>query len=114
MSAEHGSRYWRRPDETPRARASRELAAVLVRMDERSYALADRCSHRGCRHHRGKLNSDETLTCAGHGSTFRLDGSIVTGPAASPQPALDVRTNKGPIEIRRSHRARPHDASCLH
>jgi nitrite reductase/ring-hydroxylating ferredoxin subunit/uncharacterized membrane protein len=76
------------------------LAVVLVGEGERLYALADRCSHRGCSLHQGKLNADETLTCPCHGSTFRLDGSIVKGPATSPQPAFDVRRNEGKIEIR--------------
>ena len=78
------------------------LALVLVRKRERLYALADRCSHRGCSLHTGKLNPDETLTCPCHGSTFRLDGSIVKGPATSPQPAFDVRANEGKVEIRRT------------
>jgi nitrite reductase/ring-hydroxylating ferredoxin subunit/uncharacterized membrane protein len=55
------------------------LAVVLVRKGERLYALADRCSHRGCSLHKGEVNDDETLTCPCHGRTFRLDGSIVKG-----------------------------------
>jgi nitrite reductase/ring-hydroxylating ferredoxin subunit/uncharacterized membrane protein len=77
------------------------LAVVLVSTGERLYVLADRCSHRGCSLYKGKLNPDETLTCPCHGSTFRLDGSIVKGPATSPQPAFDVRRNDGKVEIRR-------------
>ena len=85
---------------TPTAARTHGLAVVLVRQGERLYALADRCSHRGCSLHEGKLNADQTLTCACHGSTFRLDGSIVKGPATSPQPAFAVRTNEGKVEIR--------------
>ena len=82
------------------ARAN-ELAVVLVHAGERVYALADRCSHRGCSLHKGKLNPEETLTCPCHGSTFRLDGSLVKGPATSPQPTFETRTSEGKIEIRR-------------
>ena len=85
---------------TPTAARTHGLAVVLVRQGERLYALADRCSHRGCSLHEGKLNADQTLTCPCHGSTFRLDGSIVKGPATSPQPAFAVRTNEGKVEIR--------------
>jgi nitrite reductase/ring-hydroxylating ferredoxin subunit/uncharacterized membrane protein len=85
---------------TPTAARANGLAVVLVRQGERLYALADRCSHRGCSLHEGKLNADQTLTCPCHGSTFRLDGSIVKGPATSPQPAFAVRTNEGQVEIR--------------
>lgn len=76
------------------------VAVLLVRKERQLYALADRCSHRGCSLHEGKLNPDDTITCPCHGSTFRFDGSIVKGPATSPQPTYDVRQNDGNIEIR--------------
>jgi nitrite reductase/ring-hydroxylating ferredoxin subunit/uncharacterized membrane protein len=85
---------------TPTAARANGLGVVLIRKGERLYALADRCSHRGCSLHEGELNDDETLTCPCHGSTFRLDGSIVKGPATSPQPAYDVRAHDGKLEIR--------------
>jgi nitrite reductase/ring-hydroxylating ferredoxin subunit len=85
----------------PTAARADGLGVVLVRKRERVHALADRCSHRGCSLHKGKLNVDGTLTCPCHGSTFRLDGSIVKGPATSPQPAFDVRMHEDKIEIRR-------------
>jgi nitrite reductase/ring-hydroxylating ferredoxin subunit/uncharacterized membrane protein len=78
------------------------VGVLLAEQDGRVYALADRCSHRGCSLHEGELN-DGTVTCPCHGSTFRLeDGSIVTGPATAPQPAFDVRTHGGMVEIRRA------------
>jgi nitrite reductase/ring-hydroxylating ferredoxin subunit/uncharacterized membrane protein len=86
---------------TPTGVRANDLMVVVVRKGERIYALADRCSHRGCALHQGKLNADETLTCPCHGSTFRLDGRIVKGPATSPQPRFAVRTNEGKVEIRR-------------
>jgi nitrite reductase/ring-hydroxylating ferredoxin subunit/uncharacterized membrane protein len=78
------------------------LSVLLVRKGEQLYALADRCSHRGCSLHEGKLNADDTVTCPCHGSTFRLDGRIVKGPATAPQPRFDVRTSEGKVEIRRT------------
>jgi nitrite reductase/ring-hydroxylating ferredoxin subunit/uncharacterized membrane protein len=77
-----------------------DFTVLLVRKDERLYALSDRCSHRGCSLHRGKL-VDETIVCPCHGSTFRLDGSLVRGPATSPQPSYEVRAHDGSIQIRR-------------
>jgi nitrite reductase/ring-hydroxylating ferredoxin subunit/uncharacterized membrane protein len=77
------------------------LGVVLVRKEGRLYALDDRCSHRGCSLHEGELNADDTITCPCHGSTFRLDGSVVKGPATSSQPSLDVRANEGNVEVRR-------------
>lgn len=73
---------------------------LLVRSGARIHALADRCSHRGCSLHEGELKG-EAVTCPCHGSTFRLDGSIVKGPATFPQPSFEVRANGGKIEIRR-------------
>lgn len=78
------------------------LGVLLVRKGEQLYALADRCTHRGCSLHEGKLNADDTVTCPCHGSTFRLDGSIVKGPATALQPRYDVRTSEGKIEIRQT------------
>jgi nitrite reductase/ring-hydroxylating ferredoxin subunit len=77
------------------------LGILLVSKDDRIYALADRCSHRGCSLHDGQLSGDE-VTCPCHGSTFRLDGSVVKGPATAPQPTFDVRTSGGKVEIRRA------------
>jgi nitrite reductase/ring-hydroxylating ferredoxin subunit/uncharacterized membrane protein len=72
---------------------------LLVRRGEQVHALDDRCSHRGCALHEGTLEGD-TITCRCHGSTFRLDGSIVNGPATAPQPCFDVRVSDGRVEIR--------------
>jgi nitrite reductase/ring-hydroxylating ferredoxin subunit len=76
------------------------VAVLLVRRHGHVYAVADRCSHRGCLLHEGELNRDDTVTCPCHGSTFRLDGSIVKGPATSPQPRLQARTNDGQVEVK--------------
>jgi nitrite reductase/ring-hydroxylating ferredoxin subunit/uncharacterized membrane protein len=72
---------------------------LLLRRGEQVYALDDRCSHRGCPLHEGTLESDR-ITCRCHGSTFRLDGSIVSGPATAPQPRFDARLHGGKVEIR--------------
>ncbi len=81
------------------ARAGR-TEVLLVRRHGRVHALADRCSHRGCALHEGELHED-TITCRCHGSTFRLDGTLVKGPATAPQPRFDARTSEGKIEVRR-------------
>jgi nitrite reductase/ring-hydroxylating ferredoxin subunit/uncharacterized membrane protein len=72
---------------------------LLVRKDGRIHALADRCSHRGCSLHEGELDGDE-IVCPCHGSRFGLDGRLVAGPAAYPQPALETRVRDGAIEVR--------------
>jgi nitrite reductase/ring-hydroxylating ferredoxin subunit/uncharacterized membrane protein len=72
---------------------------LLLRRAEQVHALDDRCSHRGCLLHEGSLEGD-AIICPCHGSTFRLDGSIVRGPATAPQPRFDARLSDGKVEIR--------------
>jgi nitrite reductase/ring-hydroxylating ferredoxin subunit/uncharacterized membrane protein len=76
------------------------LDVMVVRVDGSLHALANRCSHRGCSLHEGRLESG-TIVCPCHGSTFRLDGSVVSGPATSPQPAYRVRADGAAIQIRK-------------
>lgn len=85
-------------DELVGARAG-TTPVLLVRRGEQVHALHDRCSHRGCSLHEGELDG-ETVRCPCHGSTFRFDGSIVSGPATAPQPCFAARLHDGKIEIR--------------
>ena len=73
---------------------------LLVRHHGELSAFDNRCSHAGWELSGGKLDGDH-LTCPRHGSTFDLrDGSVVRGPAASPQRCFDVREQAGRIEVR--------------
>jgi nitrite reductase/ring-hydroxylating ferredoxin subunit/uncharacterized membrane protein len=82
------------------ARAEGVDVAVL-RLRGRLHALANRCSHRGCSLHEGRVE-DDTIICPCHGSTFRLDGSIVTGPATAPQPTFQIRVDARTIQIKKA------------
>ena len=84
----------------PLRREAHGAGVLLVRHHGEIFAIADRCSHRGCSLTEGTLR-EGTITCRCHGSTFTLDGRIVTGPATSPQPALETRVREGTIEVRR-------------
>jgi nitrite reductase/ring-hydroxylating ferredoxin subunit/uncharacterized membrane protein len=78
------------------------VPVVVVRSGGQVYALAERCSHRGGPLSDGEV-ADGCITCPWHGSRFRLeDGSVERGPAAYPQPALDVRVSAGMVEVRDS------------
>jgi nitrite reductase/ring-hydroxylating ferredoxin subunit len=72
---------------------------LLLRRGNTIHALDDRCAHRGCALHEGRLEG-ETIICPCHGSTFRLDGSLVRGPATSPQPSFAARLRDGVVEVR--------------
>jgi nitrite reductase/ring-hydroxylating ferredoxin subunit len=84
----------------PIRRSAQGAGVLLVRQHDEIHALADRCSHRGCSLAEGTVR-EGTITCKCHGSTFTLDGRVVTGPATSPQPALEVRVREGKVEVRR-------------
>jgi nitrite reductase/ring-hydroxylating ferredoxin subunit/uncharacterized membrane protein len=88
-------------DGKPVRRSADGAGVMLVRHDGQIHALADRCSHRGCSLAEGTVRAG-TVTCRCHGSTFTLaDGAVVTGPATSPQPSLEVRVREGKVEVRR-------------
>jgi nitrite reductase/ring-hydroxylating ferredoxin subunit/uncharacterized membrane protein len=75
---------------------------MLVRRAGEIYALNDRCTHRGGPLHEGPLIED-CIECPWHGSRFRLsDGSVVRGPATTPEPSYDVRVQAGRVLIRRT------------
>jgi nitrite reductase/ring-hydroxylating ferredoxin subunit/uncharacterized membrane protein len=80
-----------------------EMNVLLVRQHGQLHALGDRCSHRGCSLAEGTLG-EGTITCGCHGSTFRLDGSVVNGPATAPQPRLEARVTSGRVEVRAPQR----------
>lgn len=77
-----------------------DVGILLYKRGERIYALADRCTHRGCALHEGRVEGDDVV-CACHGSTFDLeDGTIQKGPATAPQLAFEARVNAGKVEVR--------------
>ena len=77
-----------------------EHEVLLTRVDGELVALANRCSHAGWPIADGDVE-DGCITCPYHGSVFRLrDGTVVRGPAASPQLQYQVRERAGRIEVR--------------
>jgi nitrite reductase/ring-hydroxylating ferredoxin subunit len=72
-----------------------------VRRGSRIFALAETCSHFSGPLSEGKLVGD-SIVCPWHASTFALqDGRVLNGPAVHPQPCLEVRVEKGQIEVRK-------------
>ncbi len=66
--------------------------------------IAGRCSHAGGPLAEGEVDRDDAgacVTCPWHRSTFRFaDGSVVHGPATSPQPAFAARRVDGGWQVR--------------
>jgi nitrite reductase/ring-hydroxylating ferredoxin subunit len=77
-----------------------EASVLLVRDQGELYALANTCSHAGGPLDEGEI-VDGCVVCPWHASTFQLtDGSIVRGPASTPQPAYQSRVSNGKIQVR--------------
>jgi nitrite reductase/ring-hydroxylating ferredoxin subunit/uncharacterized membrane protein len=74
---------------------------VLVRREERIFALSGTCSHAGAPLAEGKLK-DNSVVCPWHSSRFCLEsGRVLDGPAVHPQPCLEARAHYGQIEVRK-------------
>ena len=73
---------------------------VLARIDERWYAVEDRCAHAGCPFSEDATLEAATIVCNCHGSEFDLTtGELRRGPAERPVRAFPVRANEGYLEI---------------
>jgi nitrite reductase/ring-hydroxylating ferredoxin subunit/uncharacterized membrane protein len=91
--------------ELPEGRPTRAehdgVPILLVRRGSRIFALAETCSHFSGPLSEGKLVGD-SIVCPWHASSFALqDGRVLNGPAVHPQPCLEVRVEKGQIEVRK-------------
>jgi nitrite reductase/ring-hydroxylating ferredoxin subunit/uncharacterized membrane protein len=72
---------------------------LLVRRGSEIHAIAAVCAHQGGPLDEGTLEGD-VVTCPWHGSRFCvLDGGIVAGPAAYPQPAFRARVLDGRVRV---------------
>jgi cytochrome b6-f complex iron-sulfur subunit len=60
----------------------------VARVQEGFYALSAVCTHLGCLS-TWKADTGE-IVCPCHGSTFRRDGTVTSGPAPEPLPWLKV------------------------
>ena len=89
-------------DEQPTLVHDGGVPVLLVRTSGRLHAIADRCSHRGGALHEGSF-ADGCIVCPLHASSFRVaDGQLLSGPATRSQPAYEVRTRYGSIQLRRA------------
>ncbi|MDR0343906.1 MAG: Rieske 2Fe-2S domain-containing protein [Nocardiopsaceae bacterium] len=88
------------PQDKPVAATAAGVAVVIVRRDKEVYALSGTCVHAGGPLAEGSL-ADGSLRCPWHGSVFRLsDGKALRGPAATAEPAWQVRLANGRVQVR--------------
>jgi Rieske Fe-S protein len=63
---------------------------IVCRGEGQVRVFSARCTHLGCRISQAK---DGLIVCPCHGSKFRPDGSVASGPATRPLEALAARTD---------------------
>jgi nitrite reductase/ring-hydroxylating ferredoxin subunit len=89
-------------EETLRKAEAGDVPVLLYRTAGTVYALDSTCTHMGGPLEEGTI-SDGCVICPWHGSTFRFaDGSIIRGPASTPEPCYETRIQDGRIEVRAS------------
>jgi len=79
------------------------LPVLVTRQRGTLYAIGARCSHYGGPLEEGEVVGDETpcVMCPWHSSVFSLaDGAVQRGPATAAQPAYEVRTAGGRVQVR--------------
>jgi nitrite reductase/ring-hydroxylating ferredoxin subunit len=87
-------------DGTLRKADAAGVPVLLYRTAGTVYALDSTCTHMGGPLEEGTI-SDGCVICPWHGSTFRFaDGTIVRGPASTPEPCYQTRIQDGRIEVR--------------
>jgi nitrite reductase/ring-hydroxylating ferredoxin subunit/uncharacterized membrane protein len=78
-----------------------KVPIVLLRHGDHVHALHGRCAHAGGPLAEGKVVDETCVECPWHGSTFDMrDGTVVQGPSAYPQPALETRIRDGNVEVK--------------
>lgn len=88
-------------EDTPTRVEHKGMPILLVKRQNRIFALAETCSHFSGPLSEGKLIGN-SIQCPWHRSRFALeDGRVLDGPAVHPQPCLEARVRNGQIEIRK-------------
>jgi len=71
---------------------------IMVQSDENLHVISSKCTHMGCRIN--QLSGDRLL-CPCHGSSFDLNGNVLSGPAlkALPQLPFEIDASKTTITV---------------
>lgn len=77
------------------------VPVVLFRHNRTVVAMSDSCAHMGCPLSERGIIEGDSIRCSCHGSRYKImDGLVIEGPSAHPQPVYDVRVRGGQIEVR--------------
>lgn len=89
------------PDRQAVRRQAGDVEVLVVRRGADVSVLSDRCPHLSAPMHEGELDCGAgRITCPWHGSVFRLDGSVVHGPATAPLRGFATRVVDGIVQAR--------------
>jgi len=89
-------------DGKPACAKAADIEIVVVKKDDKIYALANRCSHLGGPLCDGEVNEDGVI-CPWHRSEFDLKtGLVKNGPATHRQPVFDTRVVDGRVQVKNS------------
>ncbi|MFA5416851.1 MAG: Rieske (2Fe-2S) protein [Bacteroidales bacterium] len=71
---------------------------IVIKKDDQFEVLSSKCTHLGCRIDQ---QSQDKLMCPCHGSSYRLNGQVVTGPAIKPllQLAYQISTDQQTLTV---------------
>jgi nitrite reductase/ring-hydroxylating ferredoxin subunit/uncharacterized membrane protein len=87
--------------ENPKAGTADGVALLIVEEGNKTYVLADRCTHRGGPLSEGTI-LDGCVTCPWHCSRFSLvSGAVEAGPAVASQPVYETRRGPEGLFVRR-------------
>lgn len=68
-----------------------EKKVLIVNLNEKFYAIGDKCMHMGCSLSKGILEGGNVV-CLCHGSTYSVEtGSVISGPAQKPEPTFEIK-----------------------
>jgi nitrite reductase/ring-hydroxylating ferredoxin subunit len=77
------------------------VPVVFFRHNRTVVAMSDSCAHMGCPLSEHGILEGDSIRCSCHGSRYKImDGLVIEGPSAHPQPVYDVRVRGGNIEVR--------------
>lgn len=73
---------------------------LVANVDDKYYAIGDKCTHRGCKLSSGTLKGSGVVECPCHGSSFDVKtGYVVRGPAKTHEPAFQVKVEKDDVLV---------------
>jgi menaquinol-cytochrome c reductase iron-sulfur subunit len=82
-----------------KALGEKDTAWVVKRADGSVIAFGPQCTHLGCAYHWD--DGRQQFVCPCHSSLFRIDGSVISGPAPRPLDRFETKLENGKLMLGR-------------